>query len=56
MPAKVKPTMVKLDPTRQKIPAKQVLIYLLVVIAIILILISWNRISLFMHTFFQLSN
>ncbi|MCK4853262.1 MAG: hypothetical protein KAT31_03350 [Bacteroidales bacterium] len=48
--------MVKLDPTYRKIPTKKVLIYLLLVIAVILVLISWNRIALFLHTFFQFSN
>jgi len=48
--------MVKLEPTRQKIPAKKVLIYLLLILALILILTGWNRISLILDTFFQFSN
>jgi DNA-binding transcriptional regulator of glucitol operon len=48
--------MVKLEPTRRKIPAKKVLIYLLLIFALILVLASWSRISLFMQTFFQFSN
>lgn len=37
-------------------PGRKLLVYLLFVIAVILILISWNRISLFMQTIFQFSN
>ena len=48
--------MVKLDATHRKLPLKKVLIYLLLVIAVILVLISWNRISLIFQTFFQFSN
>jgi len=48
--------MVKLEPTRRKIPAKKMLIYLLLILALILVLAGWNRISLFMHTIFQFSN
>jgi hypothetical protein len=45
--------MVKLEPTRKKIPSKKVLIYLLLILALILLLTGWNRISLIFHTFFQ---
>jgi len=45
--------MVKLEPTRQKMPAKKVLIYLLLILALILLLTGWNRISLIFQTFFQ---
>jgi hypothetical protein len=45
--------MVKLEPTRQKIPGKKVLIYLLLILALILVLAGWNRISLILQTFFQ---
>ena len=48
--------MVKLDPSQRKLPARKLLIYLLLVIAVILVLISWNRISLIFQTFFQFSN
>jgi hypothetical protein len=48
--------MSKLQPTRQKIPFQKLLIYLLLALAVILVLVSWNRISLFMHTLFQFSN
>ncbi len=48
--------MVKLDPTQSKLPLRKLLIYLLLAMAVILVLIGWNRISLFMHTFFQLYN
>ncbi|MCK5465706.1 MAG: hypothetical protein KAI95_21905 [Bacteroidales bacterium] len=48
--------MVKLEPTRRKIPARKFLVYLLLAIAVIMILISWQRISLFMQTIFQFSN
>jgi hypothetical protein len=48
--------MVKLEPTRRKIPDRKFLVYLLLAIAVIMILISWNRISLFMQTIFQFSN
>jgi hypothetical protein len=48
--------MVKLDPTHRKLPAKKVLIYLLLAIAVILVLVGWNRISLIFQTFFPLSN
>jgi hypothetical protein len=45
--------MVKLEPTRKKIPSKKVLIYLLLILALILLLTGWNRISLIFQTFFQ---
>jgi len=45
--------MVKLEPTRQKIPLKKILIYLLLFFALILVLTGWNRISLIFQTFFQ---
>jgi len=45
--------MVKLEPTRRKIPAKKVLIYVLLIFALILVLAAWNRISLIFQTFFQ---
>jgi hypothetical protein len=48
--------MIKLQPTRQKVPFSRLLIYLLLALAVILVLISWNRISLFIHTLFQFSN
>ncbi|MCK5464658.1 MAG: hypothetical protein KAI95_16630 [Bacteroidales bacterium] len=48
--------MVKLEPTQRKIPVRKLLIYLLLVIAVILVLISLNRISLIFQTFFPLSN
>jgi hypothetical protein len=48
--------MVKLEPTQRKIPAKKVLIYLLLVMAVILVLVGWNRISLIFQTFFPMSN
>jgi hypothetical protein len=48
--------MVKLEPTRQKLPAGKLLIYLLLVLAVLLILLGWNRIALFMHTLFPFSN
>jgi hypothetical protein len=48
--------MVKLDPTHKKLPARKVLIYLLLAMALILVMIGWKRISLFVHTFFQLPN
>jgi len=48
--------MVKLDPTHRKLPAKKVLIYLLLAMAVILVLIGWRRISLFVHTFFEFYN
>ena len=48
--------MVKLDPTQRRIPARKFLVYLLLAIAVILVLISWNKISLFMQTIFQFSN
>jgi len=48
--------MVKLEPTRQKIPTKKVLIYMLLIFALILVLTGWNRISLFLQTIFQFSN
>ncbi len=48
--------MVKLDPTRQKIPGRKLLIYMLLVLALILVLIGWNRISLIFQTFLQFSD
>ena len=48
--------MVKLEPTRQKMPAGKLLIYLVLVLAVLLILAGWNRIAIFVHTFFQFSN
>jgi hypothetical protein len=48
--------MVKLEPTRQKIPGKKVLIYLLLILSLILVLVVWDRISLIFQTFFQFSN
>ncbi len=48
--------MVKLEPTRRKIPSRRLLVLLLLTIFVILILIGWNRISLVVQTFFQLSN
>jgi hypothetical protein len=36
--------MVKLEPTRRKIPARKFLVYLLLVILVILVLISWQGI------------
>ncbi len=37
-------------------PFRKLLAYLLLVIVVILVLVSWNRISLFFQTFFPLSN
>lgn len=48
--------MAKLQPNRQKLPPKRVLIYLLLVLAVVLLLVTWNRISLFMHTLLRFSN
>jgi hypothetical protein len=48
--------MVKLNPTHRKLPAKKVLIYLLLVLAVTLVLVGWSRISLIFHTFFPMSN
>jgi DNA-binding transcriptional regulator of glucitol operon len=48
--------MVKLDPTHRKLPAKKVLIYLLLAMAVIMVLIGWRRISLFVQTFFEFYN
>jgi len=48
--------MVKLKPTQRKIPTIKMLIYLLLILALILLLTGWNRISLIFQTFFQFSN
>jgi hypothetical protein len=48
--------MVKLEPNRQKIPARKGLIYLLLILAILLILAGWSRIAVFVHTLLPFSN
>jgi hypothetical protein len=48
--------MVKLYPSHRKLPAKKVVIYLLLVMALIALLIGWNRISLIFQAFFPIFN
>jgi hypothetical protein len=48
--------MVKLEPTRRKMPFTKLLIYLFLVLAVVMVLLGWSRISQFMQIFFHFSN
>ena len=37
--------MVKLDPTKKKLPARKMIIYLLIVLFLILIMVCWNKLT-----------
>ena len=39
------PNMVKLDPTKKKLPARKMIIYLMIVLLLILIMVGWNRLA-----------